>query len=189
VQEELERIFRVIEPVPANSSAFGHASRLLLMQAATEVESAWKAVLRANGNATDRLTTRDYVRLLDPMRLDAYEVRLIGFPDWPALRPFRGWDRASPTKSLPWYEGYNETKHDRETNLRHATLKSVVSAMAAALIMLRAQFGPVSMGDVLEGRNFPGFEITMDSVTDRDFLYIPAPDAGPMQPVNCPGLA
>jgi hypothetical protein len=189
LQDQLNRIVGTIEPVPANAQAYGHANRQLLMLAAAEVESAWKAVLRANGNAAARLTTNDYVRLHAAMRLDAYQVRLIDHPDWPIMRPFQGWSPSQPTQSLPWYSAYNDTKHDREGRLHLATLESVIHAMAGAVVMLVAQFGRKSMGAPMDGWNFPGLAVTSDPMSDLDFFYLPAPDYSPMQPVPCPGLA
>ena len=39
------------------------------------------------------------------------------------------------------YDAYNKTKHDRESNLRYATLENAVHAVGAAIVMFFAQFG------------------------------------------------
>jgi hypothetical protein len=54
---------------------------------------------------------------------------------------FGDWDAASPTKSLTWYDAYNKTKHDREENLKFATLSNAVQAVGATVVMFHAQFG------------------------------------------------
>ena len=139
--ERLEDVFKLIEPVATHQDVFGHELRHLLILAATEVESAWKAVLRANHYPGDRWTTRDYVRLQTAMKLDAYAVKLAGFPSFGEVVPFAGWSAANPTESLPWYSAYNANKHNREVYLKRATLGAAIDACAAVHIMAVAQFG------------------------------------------------
>ena len=58
------------------------------------------------------------------------------------MRPFDGWDSNNPTKSLPWYDDYNKTKHDRTTYFAEAKLSNCLSAVAANLIMFCVRFSP-----------------------------------------------
>ena len=138
---QLDELFRHVHPAPENGSSYGDRIRSLLILACTETESAWKAVGRANGMTKSILSTKDYVRLARPMRLAEWSLRLSSFPEYPPLRPFDGWDAATPTQSLPWYDAYNAAKHDRENALRRATLGHVIAAMAGVHVMLAAQFG------------------------------------------------
>jgi len=67
--ERMRDVFRTIQPCKANQHSFGHEIRALLLLACTEVESAWKSILRVNGyaghpGAKGFWTTKDYVRLL-----------------------------------------------------------------------------------------------------------------------------
>lgn len=175
---QLRDLFEAVEPVPKNKDAFGHAIRQLLVLAATEVESGWKAVLKSNhyGADPERLSTKEYVKLLKVMRLDAYTVRLTRCPDWPTMKPFEGWNTDKPTKSLWWYDAYNATKHDREQNLERATLNAAVYAVAGAFVMLNAQFGTPIHGGPLEARDFPEFAIETTRITEKEFSYVPSPD-------------
>jgi hypothetical protein len=107
-----------------------------------EVESVWAAVLKENGYVSNRnLTTNDYVKLLGPMLLDSYELSLKAYPRFPTFTPFEGWSASNPTGSLAWYDAYNKTKHDREENLKLATLRNAVQSVGAAVVMFHAQFG------------------------------------------------
>jgi hypothetical protein len=142
----LGRVFEYIEPVPAQSGMHGHEQRQLLALACMEVETAWKGVLVANKYPAERCTTEDYVKLLGPMRLADWSVRLVrSEANW-IFSPFRTWDAKRASKSLPWYQAYNETKHNRETRLDRATLHHVLDAFAANYIMLAAQFGEEEIG-------------------------------------------
>ena len=139
---KLDNVFQVVEPTKANLPTYGHVVRELLLLACMEVESSWAAVLKENQySARKPWKTTDYVRLLEPMMLDSYKLSLRAYPDFPTIEPFACWDRAKPTESLPWYSAYNKTKHDREENLRLATLETAVSAVGAAVVMFYAQFG------------------------------------------------
>lgn len=146
VYEMLGDIFDVVEPHPSTTESFGHRMRHFLILACTEIEASWAGVLTANGYLGDRWTTRDYVKLLKPMRLSEWRVRLSMFPDYPELQPFGGWDAAYPTETLPFYEAYHAVKHNREVRLNQARLDHAINAAAAMYIMALAQFGRPSQG-------------------------------------------
>jgi len=75
------------------------------------------------------------------MRLDEYSVRLQRWPWLPTISPFQGWEATKPTKSLRWYDDYNATKHDRESNFNRATMRSAIEAVCAAWVMIAASYG------------------------------------------------
>lgn len=116
-------IFESIEPADNNLQVYGHKVRELLLLAAMEVEASWTAVLKANEySSISHLTTTDYVKLLAPMLLDSYRVKLTSYPSFPPFAPFENWRADAPTQSLGWYNAYNSTKHNREVHLNAATL-------------------------------------------------------------------
>lgn len=139
---KLQDLFETVEPNETNLLAHGHKVRELLLLACMEIESSWTAVLKENNyGTTQRFTTNDYVKLAIPMFLDAYEVQLQSYSSFPKFAPFNGWNKINPTSSLPWYDAYNKTKHDREGNLKFANLENAVMAVGAAVVMFHAQFG------------------------------------------------
>jgi hypothetical protein len=140
---KLEELFETIEPTTANGHTYGHRIRDVLLLACMEVESSWSAVLKENGYRTNsgRFTTTDYVKLLQPMLLDGYELHLQSYTSYPAFTPYANWATNNPTQSLAWYDAYNKTKHDREENLHHATLENAIFAVGATVVMFYAQFG------------------------------------------------
>jgi len=149
--DRLEEVFRYIEPTEKNMGAFGPELRHLLILAATEVESGLKGVLRANGYARpsrdgrpprggeEHWTAADYRKLSRPMLLHRWSVELPMHPEVSSFRPFGNWSSAS--KPLRWWAAYNAVKHDREGQLKEATLRHVIHAMGAAYVMVVAQFG------------------------------------------------
>jgi hypothetical protein len=140
---QLELICETVHPEKTNLEAYGYDIRNLLILACTEVESHWSAVLKANGLSGGRWTTRDYVALKDAMKLNEFAI---SFPDCPWIKPvapFKNWDDENATRTLPWYDAYNATKHDRESKLKRASLRFAFDAVAGCAIMIVAQFGEV----------------------------------------------
>ncbi len=168
-------IFESVEPVPPNLEVYGHKIRELLLLAAMEAEASWAAILKANSYPPKgRLNTTDYVKLLKPMLLDGYSLELTSYPGFPGFAPLRDWDPSCPTQSLGWYYAYNATKHNREENLKEATLEKAIHAVGAAVVMFYAQFGASSFsGD--EGLSFLGSIFKQDFDRERHpyCFYIP----------------
>lgn len=167
----MAEVFHFIEPTQENAGAYGHETRQLLIVAAAEVESSFRAILSANayvppnGNAS-RLSTNDFIKLAEPMRLREWGVKLAVHADMGPLAPFRAWDATNPTTSLGWYDAYNAAKHDRERNFSRATVANAVMAVAAAYILVIAQFGE------FDNRHFLGID---------EFRQIEAPEFEPAQ--------
>ena len=181
--EDLTGVFGNVHPDSSNRTSFGSRIRNLLILASTEVECEWRAILEANGNTADRFTTNDYHKLSPILRLDEYNLSLRRYPHYPELCPFGGWDRAQPTKSLPWYHAYNEVKHDREGAFEKASLEHAVSAVGACVILLAAQFGPHSLKR-FELRNI--FEFVSVPVWPITQWYIDPVVGGSWRRVNFP---
>jgi hypothetical protein len=53
-------------------------------------------------------------------------------------RPFRAW---AENGQLPWYQAYNQAKHDRHNCFTEATFAQLVDAFCGLLVLLTAQFG------------------------------------------------
>jgi len=145
--EKLSEILLFVEPEGVGLEAYGPKTRELLILAATEVENVWAQYMRfADVASTGQgYTTRDYVRLTDPLHLAEYRVRLAAHKSVPPIYPFRGWSAKAPTQSLLWYDAYNKTKHDRTANLAQATVMRCIEAVAANVVLFCVRFGPYSL--------------------------------------------
>ncbi len=203
---ELRAIFRVVEPDPAKCfGSYGHGIRELLMLACMEVESGWKAVLKANNahlSSGKEFNRNDYGKLLDPMRLADWEVFLPMHPQVGDLKPFANWIPGDPVKKLTWYDAYNGTKHDREDAFADATLGHALNAVAAVFVMVLAQFGTFraiqgTLFQPLFQEPFGGdstFRIRSYPRWPLGERYIPPPVETQQRPlddwklVDCPGL-
>jgi len=172
--EEINSLFRSVEPSPSNDKAFGHKVRELLILACTEVEANWRGVYEANSSNTKKPDgTRDYVKLKPLLRLDEWVVRLKNHPDYPPLKPFDGWidERGMTTQSLPWYHSYNAVKHDREKEFHQASLGSLIMAMAAIHVLQVSQWGP-ELYHRFQGNQFSIFETIQMPIYEAHEQYI-----------------
>lgn len=142
LMRQLVRVTQTIYPCSENFDAYGHDIRNLLILACTEVEAHWRGVLVENGAQTKQFTTKDYVKLVNPMKLREYAV---SFPNYPWLEPIRPFERwatgGSPTQELPWYRAYNVVKHDRESSFAESKFICAFQAVTACAVMMCAQFG------------------------------------------------
>ena len=80
----------------------------------------------------------DYKKIDFTHRLSSYEVRV---PNWTGSEdiraPFAPWAAGG---SLPWYQAYNATKHDRHQEFENATFQHTLDAACGLLVLLSAQF-------------------------------------------------
>jgi hypothetical protein len=177
ILERLNEILLFVEPDPLTLTAYGHKQRELLLLAATEVEAQWRWFLSHNGVHPKHsgYSTNDYVKLGPALFLQDFDVTIPRHPAVKHLSPFLGWDAKRPTKSLSWYDAYNETKHDRSEGLRRATLEMCLLATAASLILFVSRFGyhPLYNGRGNLAANFnETFSVSL-SRSDPTTFYVP----------------
>jgi hypothetical protein len=131
-----------VEGIVETIHFYGHEIRNLLILAATEVEMHWRGILKANGSTASKFNTNEYIKLADPLKLVDYAVTFLDFPDLQSIRPFAGWSKADPTKTLEWYDAYHGVKHNREGEFERGTLRYAFEGVSACIALLVAQFGP-----------------------------------------------
>jgi hypothetical protein len=146
--EKLDDLFLYIEPDIASVNTYSHKTRELLILACTEVENFWIYYMTnakeppLNGK---NYTTKDYVKLRDSIFLKEYECSLYSYLNFPAFKPFGNWGSKNPTVSLPWYDAYNKTKHNRTTHFSEATFYNALQAVVANIVMYIVRFSPFPM--------------------------------------------
>jgi hypothetical protein len=86
----------------------------------------------------------------------ASEDDALDYPNLRTFSPFSKWNASAATKSIPWYDAYNQTKHNRERDFGVATLENAIDAVVAAVIVFYAQFGRCDKGH--GSAIFPRFE-------------------------------
>lgn len=141
IQSSLDDLFNFIEPAEINLSTYGHKIRELLILACTEVEYLLLKVLTENGYLEKRrYSTNDYIHCRDVLKLNQYEANLTQYSNLGIFTPFKNWIESSPTASIPWYDAYNQVKHNRSDNIHHANLEHLLNAVAAIHLLLESQY-------------------------------------------------
>lgn len=140
--ELIEKVFRYISPAQKNMETYGNELRNIIILACTEVESLWKDTLLSNNYTNKKiLSTKDYVKLLDILKLNEYKIKFNLYPDIEEVCPFENWKIKPATQSLSWYSDYNAIKHNRLNEFSKANLKNAIESVSAVVIMLIAKYG------------------------------------------------
>lgn len=176
--EKLDEILLYIEPDKTGLDSYSHKTRELLILSCTELENQWKSFISKAGVGPINgrmFTTQDYVKLLKPLCLKEFQVKLRIYDSVPILQPFIDWDIASPTQSLSWYDAYNKTKHDRDKHFNSSKLINVMLSVAANLVLFCVRFGPFHLLNETKTLSTivnQTFEIEMVN-SDVNTFYIP----------------
>lgn len=149
---DLYEVFNYVEPDNANSSVYSHRLYELLLRTSTEFEANCKGILDTNGYARPgggNLNIQDYFKIEAATKLSGYVVT---FDRWPnhQFKPFASWN-SGVFAPLPWYQGYNNVKHNRYVNFQYASLENVMNAIAGLLCILHAQIGEEMDNACFEG--------------------------------------
>lgn len=131
LEESFIETFRYIEIDVQNFSAFSFEFVRQLQCIGAEIDSVMKIVCGFRSN--ERKNTGDYYPIVTNNFQDitTREIRVKGM----AIKPFDGWNAQQPTKSLFWYDAYNEIKHGRSDNFKKATMKNVLYSLAALYLL------------------------------------------------------
>jgi hypothetical protein len=143
--QRLDELLLFIQPSKKTLDTYSHKTRELLILACTEIEAQWKYYMSLSSLTAPKggFSTNHYIKLLKPLFLTEYQVELPRYKELPPVRPFLGWSQTpSPTQTLPWYNAYNKTKHDRATHFSEATLLRCIQAVAACMVLFSVRFGP-----------------------------------------------
>lgn len=138
--EKLEDIFRYIHPSKENFHCYSNELRNFIILICTEIEAHFQAILKENGSVKIRMTTQDYYLINDLTKINKYTLTFRNFSQLGNISPFKSWKEANPTKSLSWYDYYNEIKHNKYLNLSKANLGCAVNSFAALSILILSQF-------------------------------------------------
>lgn len=182
--EKLDEILKFIQPDPINYNVYGYRIRELLILTCTEIENIWQYYMKTSSTLPRNgrtYNTNDYVQLLSKLYLSEYSVKLKSYENINQIKPFANWNVASPTTSLQWYDAYNKTKHDRDSNFTLSNLENILISISACLVMHIVHFGPWS---IIEQNN------TFASIVNQHFQFeIVQPDIRSfyIHLVNMPG--
>jgi hypothetical protein len=134
--QDFLRVCEFIEPADCHLHVYSHRLFELLLRTCTEFESLSKEILEAHGLAQlDHLYVTHFVAIAPILELQRQKaIASFWRPEAKTLSPFEDWTPANV--SLPWYQGYNAVKHNRNAEFSQATLKNVRDAISAVFIIM-----------------------------------------------------
>lgn len=144
LQDDIREVFRFIEPSDTNQDTYSLRTVDLLVRTCVEVEANFKSIFRANryarAESNANLNATDYFKINRSHYLSDYRIRV---PHWTGdhfeRRPFQAWSKPD-YEPLPWYQAYNDVKHDRALALPRGSFRHLIDAWCGLQVLLTAQF-------------------------------------------------
>ena len=139
IQKDALELFDYIEPADQNLKTYSFRVHELLLRTCVELEANLRAILRENGYVKQgNWNMLDYRKVNDTHRLSSYRIK---FPLWDGKDgvrvPFAGWQENG---GLPWYQAYNDVKHDRHEQFANSTFENFSNAISALVALIYSQF-------------------------------------------------
>jgi hypothetical protein len=174
---KLYDILLTIEPTQNGLAAYGPRIRELHLLACMEVESSLRLYLTEGmGNrAPERPNTSHYFALKDRLHLGDFNVHFAQYRMLAEVNPFTAWTASHPTQTLPWYDAYNKSKHNRHAESSQSTLHAAIESTSAAIILFAVRYGLrelFSAKDILSSQLGNSIYLTLRE-TKLTSLYVP----------------
>lgn len=166
--QKLQDILLYVEPSEDGLKTYSHKIRELLILSCTELECSFKEY-----NLGKNKGMKDYVQILSMINLAKHKLSLVGYTNPYKCCPFEKWNSTQPSQSLPWYDAYNQVKHNKDNSFHLATLENCINAIAANIVMFAIRYSPTMLyneNDFCSNlvRNSLDFRLE-----DNDDFYIP----------------
>lgn len=144
LMKDFDNVLTYIEPCDNNLTTYSHRLYEIFLRASTEFESICKDLLKGSNYSArpiDKWGIKDYFTLSSPRELTKYIIRIDAWDPIPKrIMPFKEWDNKKYTP-LPWYQDYNEVKHNRNNSFKLASLENSVFAMGSIFVILYSAMG------------------------------------------------
>lgn len=143
ILKDFKSILDYVELHDTNRNTFSHRIYELLLRTCTEIETNCTGILVDNGYAKIKNLNMkdDYFKINKASRLSEYEVKVEFWSPAPLIyKPFEAWN-SNTYMSLPWYQNYNEVKHNRNQSFEKANFEALIRALGGLFVILASQFG------------------------------------------------
>lgn len=135
--QKLQEILLFVEPSEAGLKSYSHKARELLFLACSDLECNLKKY-----NFNRNKSMKDYIKLTEYIDLTKYKLSLVGYANPYKCCPFENWNELEPSKSIAWYDAYNQIKHNTDANFHLSTLENCINAIAANIILFAVRYSP-----------------------------------------------
>lgn len=166
--QKLQDILLYVEPSFEGLKTYSHKIRELLILSCTELESSFKAYKLGKN-----MGMNDYIKILDFVDLSKHKLSLVGYANPYKCCPFKNWDKNEPTKSLKWYDAYNQVKHNKSNSFHLANLENCIDAIAANIVLFAIRYSPAMLyneNDVCSNLVRSSLDFRLEETKD---FYIP----------------
>ncbi|UCE61441.1 MAG: hypothetical protein JSU63_06770 [Phycisphaerales bacterium] len=144
-EETLLSVLRIVPWCAAHENVWSPVLTTVIMESCSQLDSLWRHTawlspcVREKKKRKDDLNMRDYFRYFAGKSLTPLGKRWVvlwGGEDPVQICPYNAWDGADTYKALPWWQAYNNLKHDRLANRESATLRAAVNATAGLFLAI-----------------------------------------------------
>lgn len=134
LEADIQGLSRWIEFSPENEDVYSIELARLLMTAAAEVDVIAKSLCKSITPARNASSINSYQSVLCEA-LPMLPFAVVEMPRYGMV--FRPWSNWEENESPPdWWKGNNKVKHHRSEHFKQASLKNVLNASAALLVLL-----------------------------------------------------
>jgi hypothetical protein len=138
-ERQLEDFLGAIPLETAHLSVWSPVLASIILEAASQLDSLWKLQLRALGKDPSKANIKDHFANFGNSVAKRWLVvwsdgghKFIPFEAWDAVTLFDK-DQYPP---VPWWQAYNDLKHDRWENKREATIRNAVFAVGGLFVAI-----------------------------------------------------
>lgn len=166
--QKLQDILLYVEPSAEGLKTYSHKIRELLILACTELESSFKSY-----GFGKNMGMNDYIKILDFVDLSKHKLSLVGYANPYKSCPFKNWNKNKPTKSLKWYNAYNQVKHNKDGSFHWASLENCIDAISANIVLFAIRYSPTMLyneNDVCSNLVRSSLDFRLEETKD---FYIP----------------
>lgn len=122
-----------VELCEDNFNTYSNTYIMLLQAIGSELNALFKEL--CHFDKSENKNIKDFVEriLNDFPEIVEFEIKVIGYDI--SFKPFKGWNVDRPSKSLEWWEAYNQIKHNRIESIKVASLKNVIYSLSGLMLL------------------------------------------------------
>ncbi len=131
LEEKFEKSTRYVQLSSDNYATYSIEFVNQIQTICSEVDVVMK--IMSGLEEKERCTIKDYAEIILKKYREIVEWEIVA--KGIRCKPFEGWETNNASKSLPWWNAYNNVKHNRNINLKEANLKNVLHSLMGLYLL------------------------------------------------------
>lgn len=164
IEEDIDRLFRYIEPSEDNFSTYSVELTRLYLAICSELDVILKAYCKLLDDDSKASRINEYAELINASNKDISIASLNLQRFRLAITPFSDWEKSITPK---WWKKYNGVKHNRDINFRDANLGNVLNSFAGLYLLNLYYYHELRSIDLRKQGFFEHLEETASSLKSR----------------------